>query len=142
MSLFKVQVPIRFGDCDAAGIVFYPRYFEMINRTVEDWFAGPLDRSFRQLHLEDFTSIPTVRFEVDFVQVSRLEDLLEFALMVERLGESSCRLKIQAHCHGELRIDVRQTIVFVDMKAMAPTPWSDHLRARMEPFMLQGAEAG
>ncbi len=140
MSLFKVQVPIRFGDCDAAGIVFYPRYFEMINRTVEDWFAGPLDHSFKRLHLEDLTSIPTVRFEVDFVQASRLEDLLTFSLYVDRLGTSSCRLRIQAHCHGELRLDVRQTIVFVDMNTMAPAPWPDELRAKMEPFMMDGAE--
>jgi 4-hydroxybenzoyl-CoA thioesterase len=61
---------------------------------------------------------------------------------VERIGSSSCRLKIQAHCHGELRLDVRQTIVFVDMQAMKSRPWPDELRARMEPFMLEGAEAG
>jgi 4-hydroxybenzoyl-CoA thioesterase len=141
MSLFKTRIPMRFGDCDAAGIVYYPRYFDMVNRTVEDWFAGPLDSSFRKLHLENETSIPTVRFEVDFPQVSRLEDVLEFALMVERLGTSSCRLRIQAHCGGELRLDARQTIVFVDMKVMASRPWPDDLRARMEPFMLEGAEA-
>ena len=139
MSLFKVRYPIRFGDCDAAGIVFYPRYFEMVNNTVEDWFAGPLAHSFKKLHLEDLTSIPTVRFEVDFVNVSRLEDQLDFSLMVDRLGTSSCRLRIQAHCHGELRIDVRQTIVFVDMNTMAPAPWPDDLRAKMEPYMLEGA---
>jgi 4-hydroxybenzoyl-CoA thioesterase len=142
VSGFTTTIPIRFGDCDAAGIVFYPRYFEMVNRTVEDWFAGPLAYGFRTMHLDDHVSVPTVRFVVDFVQVSRLEDLLEFSLMIERLGESSCRLKIQAHCHGELRIDVRQTIVFVDMAAMSPAPWPDALRAKMEPFMLQGAEAG
>jgi 4-hydroxybenzoyl-CoA thioesterase len=142
MSLFKVRIPMRFGDCDAAGIVYYPRYFDMISRTVEDWFDGPLDWSFTKLHLEDKTSIPTARFEVDFVAESKLADVVDFSLAVERIGVSSCRMKIQAHCHGELRLDVRQTIVFVDMEAMKSRPWPDELRARMEPFMLDGAEAG
>lgn len=142
MSLFRVRIPIRFGDCDAAGIVYYPRYFEMISRTVEDWFDGPLDWSFRRLHLDDHTSIPTARFEVDFVAESKLADVVEFSLMVERIGVSSSRLRIQAHCHGELRLDVRQTLVFVDMNTMKSRPWPDELRSRMEPFMLQGAEAG
>jgi 4-hydroxybenzoyl-CoA thioesterase len=139
MSLFKTRIPIRFGDCDSAGIGFYPRYFEMINNAVEDWFEE-LGYSFKRLHLEDHTSVPTVRFEVDFTQASRLGDMLEFSLMVDRLGQSSCRMRIQAHCHGELRMDVRQTIVFVDMATMSPAPWPDELRARMEPYTLMGAE--
>ena len=35
---FVSQVEVRFRHCDPAGIVFYPRYFEMINDFVEEWF--------------------------------------------------------------------------------------------------------
>ena len=35
---FISQVEVRFRHCDPAGIVFYPRYFEMINDFVEEWF--------------------------------------------------------------------------------------------------------
>ena len=38
-ALHPNSLPIRFRHCDAAGIVFYPRYFEMMNDLVEDWFA-------------------------------------------------------------------------------------------------------
>ena len=30
MPAFQREVLVRFGHCDAAGWVFYPRYFEMI----------------------------------------------------------------------------------------------------------------
>ena len=35
---FVSQVEVRFRHFDPAGIVFYPRYFEMINDFVEEWF--------------------------------------------------------------------------------------------------------
>lgn len=135
MNAFTVQIPVRFGDCDAAGIVFYPRYFEMLNRVVEDWFAGPLGRSFRVLHLEQNFSVPTVRFEVDFRKASRMEDVLDFALEVEKLGRTSCKLRVQVRCGDELRLEVRQSIVFVDQSTMKPTPWPADLRAAMTPFL-------
>ncbi|CPO21707.1 4-hydroxybenzoyl CoA thioesterase [Bordetella pertussis] len=34
---FVSEVEVRFRHCDPAGIVFYPRYFEMINDFVEEW---------------------------------------------------------------------------------------------------------
>jgi 4-hydroxybenzoyl-CoA thioesterase len=139
VSVFTLTVPIRFGDCDAAGIVFYPRYFEMLNRTVEDWFSGPLGRSFKTLHLDDRVGVPTARFEVDFRKASRLEEVLQFRLAVERLGRSSCTLRIGAWCGDELRLDVRQTIVFVDLDGMKPKSWLADLRARMQSFAVEEA---
>lgn len=135
MNAFTVQIPIRFGDCDAAGIVFYPRYFEMLNRVVEDWFAQELGRPFRALHLEEGFSVPTARFEVDFRKASRMEDVLEFSLAIESLGRASCGLRIQVRCGDELRLEVKQTIVFVQQSTMKPTPWPDDLRAAMAPFL-------
>jgi 4-hydroxybenzoyl-CoA thioesterase len=33
----KWSQPITFGDCDPAGIVFYPNYFAWFDRTFHDW---------------------------------------------------------------------------------------------------------
>jgi 4-hydroxybenzoyl-CoA thioesterase len=135
---FTVAIPIRFGDCDAAGIVFYPRYFEMLNRTVEDWFGQALGRPFRRLHLEEHLSVPTARFEVDFHAPSRMEEVLDFSLGVERIGRSSCALRIAVACMGEPRLTVRQTLVFADTRGLKSTPWPDDLRVRMAEFLIEG----
>jgi 4-hydroxybenzoyl-CoA thioesterase len=37
------RVPIRFQHTDPAGIVFYPRYFEILGQIIEDWFSHDLD---------------------------------------------------------------------------------------------------
>ncbi|MBY0236971.1 MAG: acyl-CoA thioesterase, partial [Burkholderiaceae bacterium] len=47
--VFERRELVRFGHCDPAGIVFYPRYFEMLNALVEDWFTQGLQVDYAQL---------------------------------------------------------------------------------------------
>ena len=50
MAVFVVDIRVRFSHVDQAGLIFYPRYFEMFNEVIEEWFDRGLDCSFRQLH--------------------------------------------------------------------------------------------
>ena len=133
-EVFTTCRKVRFADCDAAGIVFFPRYFEMLNGVVEDWFAGPLGLSFRALHLERGASVPTAAVEARFVAPSRLEDSLDFALTVTRLGGASCALRHRISSGEQLRFEATQTIVHVGA-SLKPEPWPEPLRARIAPFV-------
>ena len=133
-EVFTVRRRVRFADCDAAGIVFFPRYFEMLNGVVEDWFAGPLGVSFRELHVERGASVPTAAVEATFTLPSRLEDKLEFSLSVTRLGGASCTLRHRIGCNGERRLEATQTIVHVG-SSLKPEPWPGEIRARIAPFV-------
>ena len=66
MNRFTRDVTIRFEHCDPAGLMFYPRFFALVNETVEDWFAA-LGHSFKTLHIDQRKGVPTVRFEAEFV---------------------------------------------------------------------------
>ena len=132
--VFTTQRRVRFADCDAAGIVFFPRYFEMLNGVVEDWFAGPLCLSFRELHQERHASVPTAAVEARFIAPSRLEDELTFALAVIRLGGASCTLRHRISAGAEVRFEATQTIVFVG-SSLKPEPWPDALRAGIAPYL-------
>ena len=133
---FSVTFPIRFADCDAAGIVFYPRYFEMLNGLVEDFFAHALGRSFKTLHLDQKLSVPTARFEIDFKAPSRLEDLLVFELAVRRIGRASADFAVRVRCGDETRLEGVQTIVLADMTTMKSKSWPDDLRAGLERHLV------
>ena len=132
--VFTTERKVRFADCDAAGIVFYPRYFEMLNGVVEDWFAGPLGVSFRELHLERHVSVPTASVEARFIAPSRLEDDLTFSLTVTKLGGASCGLRHRITSGDQLRFEATQTIVHVGA-SLKPEPWPEPLRARIRPFL-------
>lgn len=133
-EIFTSRRRVRFADCDAAGIVFFPRYFEMLNGVVEDWFAGPLHASFRELHVERHVSVPTAAVEARFIAPSRLEDDLTFALTVTKLGGASCGLRHRISADGQLRFEATQTIVYVGA-SLKPEPWPEPLRARIAPFV-------
>ena len=133
-QVFTVERRVRFADCDAAGIVFFPRYFEMLNGVVEDWFAGPLEASFRELHVNRHVSVPTAAVEARFIAPSRLEDELTFVLSVTKLGGASCGLRHHISGGAQLRFEATQTIVYVG-SSLKPEPWPDALRARIAPFV-------
>ncbi|MEG1266654.1 MAG: acyl-CoA thioesterase, partial [Myroides sp.] len=62
MNYFIKEEQIRFRHTDFAGIVFYPRFLEMLNDLVEDWFDEALDRPFSKIH--ETNGIPTVDLKV------------------------------------------------------------------------------
>ena len=87
MSAFAFQREqlVRFGHCDPAGIVFYPRYFEMLNELIEDWFAHALGLPFDVLIGQRGVGMPTAQLDTRFLRVSRHGDRLIQAIRIERL---------------------------------------------------------
>ena len=122
---FTYTQRIKFRHCDPAGIVFYPRFFEMMNDTVEAFFARRLDFPFAEVM--DGHGVPTAQISAVFAAPSRLGDVLEIALDPGRVGRSSLDLDYTAHCKSELRFTGSSTLVFVDA-AGRPTPWPDRVR--------------
>jgi 4-hydroxybenzoyl-CoA thioesterase len=134
VTRFGRTIPVRFEDCDPAGIIFYPRFFALVNRLVEDWFAEELGHSFRALHIEARKGVPTVQFACDFKAPVRLGDALAMRLSVAHLGGSSCQLLIEARNGEVLAAQFEQTIVYTDLASMKSEPWPEDLRAAMIRF--------
>ena len=131
MSAFTLPQKVRFQHCDPAGIVFYPRYFEMVTATVEEWFAQRLGVPFETLHGPLGAAVPTASISVDFHAPSRLGEVLEFRLTPTRIGRSSVGLSIEAYCGAEKRLTMESTLVFTKEGASKPDSWPDDLRARI-----------
>lgn len=112
---FRAVKRVRFSHVDCAGIVFYPRYFELYNEIVEDWFAEALGCPFAQLFQRFGSGVPTVRIACEFSAASRLGDDLQYELVVTELGRSSFSIEITARCAGELRLKGSSTLVFAQV---------------------------
>ena len=85
--IFIKQEKIRFQHIDFAGIVFYPRFLEMLNGLVEDWFEEALERPFSKMH--ETNGIPTVDLKIQFKSPARLGEVLTKKLWVKELRNSS-----------------------------------------------------
>lgn len=140
MSAFQREILVRFGHCDAAGWVFYPRYFEMISDFVEDWFEDGLAASAPGLFHHKQLLTPSVHFTVDFVKASRYGERLTFNLWTVKVGRTSCELRIEASFQGEVRMRVKQVLVFISAGTAKATPIPPELISRMHRYAVD-AEA-
>ncbi|PID37195.1 MAG: thioesterase [Rhodobacterales bacterium] len=129
---FALQQKVLFKHCDPAGIVFYPRYFEIINDTIEAMFADLLGWPFEELHKEG--GVPTVHIDVDFKAVSRHGDRLDLEVTINRLGGSSMDLHLLARDGEEVRFVAQQTLVCVDREGRA-RHWPAPLRSRIDELL-------
>jgi 4-hydroxybenzoyl-CoA thioesterase len=141
MAAFQREMLVRFGHCDAAGWVFYPRYFEMISDFVEDWFEDGLMTSAPGLFHHKKLLTPSVHFTVDFAKPTHYGERLTFNLWTIKVGRTSCELRIEASHQGELRMRVRQVLVFISASSARATAVPPELVARMQRFSLE-APAG
>jgi len=132
---FCKQILVRFGDCDAAGIVFYPRYLEMFNSLVEDWYRDALHFSFTDIVTTRGWGLPTVHLEVDFVAPSVFGEYLSATLAVREIGTSSLSLDISFRGpDGVDRVRGKVVLVMIDRRNLKAIPIPDDVRTRILAF--------
>ena len=130
--MYERLIQIEFNHCDPAGIVFYPRYFEMVNSVIENFFADVVGRSFASMHNGASNGVPTVAMEAVFQKPSRLGDKVRFTLRVERVGGSSVRTVIEGSGPDGPRMRAVMTLAWID--GMKAAPWPAKMRAALEAY--------
>lgn len=132
--IFEKQEKIRFQHIDYAGIVFYPRFLEMLNGIVEDWFAEVIGQPFEEMH--ETHGIPTVDLKVQFKAPARLGETLTKKLWVKELKKSSmiCGFAfVNEKNHTCLEGEV--TLVYVaiqeDRKGIKSEAFSDEIKGKL-----------
>ena len=137
--MFSKTETIRFKHVDFAGIVFYPRFLEMLNDLVEDWFTEALDRPFSKMH-EHGKGIPTVDLNVRFLKAARIGDTLEKSLWVKKVGGASvtCGFRF-SHADDATCLEGEVTLVNVaidkDAGTIGAEGFSDETRERITKYI-------
>ncbi|MDO5528896.1 MAG: thioesterase family protein [Paracoccus sp. (in: a-proteobacteria)] len=126
--IYRRQIPVEFGHCDPAGIVFYPRFFEMMNSVVENFCREVLDEPFARM-MDEGRGLPAVRATLDFSAPSRLGDVLEWRLSVEEIGGSSIRFGISV----EGRLSGAITVVWLGA-SKRPVKIPAEIRTKLEQY--------
>ena len=136
MAHYCFPQKVLFKHCDPAGIVFYPRYFEMINDAVEGLFQDVLGWPFERAH--EAGAVPTVTFDVVFKAPSRHGEHLCLDITVAAVGRTSLTLQITTRCEDQIRFTVEQKLVCVN-SAGRPVVWPDAVRDKLQTI-LESAE--
>lgn len=131
--VFEREELVRFGHCDPAGIVFYPRYFEILNALIEDWFTQGLGIDYAQLLGPRRVGMPTVHLTTNFRRVSRMGDVLSLrVLRIKKLGRTSLVLDISFDGPDGQRVGFEQVLVCTSLDTHQPQAFPDDLRAALE----------
>ncbi|MDT8998306.1 thioesterase family protein [Paucibacter sp. APW11] len=133
--VYRRQELVRFGHCDPAGIVFYPRYFEMLNALIEDWLTEGLGVNYAELLGPRRVGLPTVQLNTEFKRISRMGERLAQRVSIVKLGRTSLTLRVEFHGSGagpDLRVGFDQVLVCTSLVSHQPQPFPDDLRAALE----------
>ena len=103
---------VEWGDCDAAGIVFFPRYFE--------WFDACTAALFRRAGFEKHTLIqaygivgyPVVDTRARFLRSSTFGDVVEVETTISRWGRSSFDVQHRLLKGADLAVEGFETRVW------------------------------
>ena len=133
-GVFTVDRLVRFSHCDPGGIVYFPRYFDLMNALVEDWFYQRLGLDYAGRLMADGQGLPTVHAECHFQRPSLMGETLTWGLTVEKIGTSSMTVAITAGCAGEERLRATLVLVATSLETHRPIPLPDDLRQAVERY--------
>ena len=130
-----IKVEIQFGDCDPAGIVYYPNYFRFFDNAT----AGLLSAAFathKRNWLDHFgiAGIPMVDTGARFIKPSRFGDVVDIRSEITELGRSSFSVKHTLLRDGEIAIEAHEKRVWVvrdEQGGIRSAPLSEDVRQKL-----------
>ena len=135
---FAVTLPVRFGDCDAAGIGYYPRLLALVDAAIEDWTAATLGIGRATLHGELARGLPTITLTAHFAAACRMGERLLLDVRLTRLGTTSIDLEVLATVDGAPRFSVLLVQALLDTSTGRAVPWPDLWRVRLQALLTTG----
>jgi 4-hydroxybenzoyl-CoA thioesterase len=107
------KVRIEWGDCDPAGIVFYPRYFEIFDAATAALFERALAMTkIKSLKTFAFAGYPLVRTRARFVRPTRYGDDVTVESVVT-FGHASFEIVHHITHNGLTCVECAETRVWV-----------------------------
>ena len=107
------DVEIEWGDCDAAGIVFYPRYFAMFDASTAYLLEKAIGcKKIAWTKKYGIVGIPMVDTGAKFIVPSRYGDIITIETRCTDIRRSSFDVEHRVLKEGRLAIEGRETRVW------------------------------
>jgi YbgC/YbaW family acyl-CoA thioester hydrolase len=135
---FTIEERVRWGDVDAARIIFYGAYIRFFEFAETELFRSvglPYSVMFDEIDVW----LPRVHLECDFHRAAQLDDLLEVSVYVGKFGTKSMRLDFEVRRKGEeiLVADAHFVLTSVRRDTFETVPIPIELKDRLAPYTKQ-----
>ncbi|MDT5061664.1 MAG: 4-hydroxybenzoyl-CoA thioesterase [Acidobacteriota bacterium] len=138
---FTIEERVRWGDVDAARIIFYGAYIHFFEFAETELFRAvglPYSVMFDELDIW----LPRAHIECDFRRAAQLDDLLEVSVYVGHMGTKSLRLNFEVRRKGEDEIVAEAHFILVSVRrdTFETVFLPDELKRRLAPYTKRSAE--
>ena len=135
---YTIKDRVRWGDVDAARIIFYGAYIRFFEIAETELFRAvglPYSVMFDELDVW----LPRVHLECDFHHAARLDDLLEVSVHVGRFGNKSMRLDFEVRRKGDELLIASAHFVLASVRrdTFETVTIPEELRSRLAPYTKQ-----
>ena len=134
---YTIEERVRWGDVDAARIIFYGAYIRFFEFAETELFRAvglPYSVMFDELDIW----LPRAHLECDFRSAAQLDDLLEVSVFVGRIGTKSLRLDFEVRRKGETELTASAHFVLVAVRrnTFESVSVPDEIRQRLAPYTV------
>lgn len=138
-GLWSTRATFRHGQCDPAGIVYTPKFFDVFNQAIEQWFGEALGISYYDIIGARRTGLGYASAAATFFIPCMMGEEIEIVVEVTRIGGKSYTLTLHAF-KGEdeaLRGQFVTVATALDIHRSIPIP--DDIRQALTVYS-QGAK--
>ena len=135
MTKYIIEERVRWGDVDAARIIFYGAYIRFFEIAETELFRS-VGLHYATMFDEMKIWLPRVHLECDFRRVARLDDMLEVGVYVGRFGTKSMRLDFEVRRKGtdEFVATAHFVLAAVHQETFETVPIPSELREKLAPY--------
>ncbi len=123
------RLRVRYGECDAQGVVFNANYFAYFDIALTELWREALGGYTAML--DTGVDMVVARASADFRGAARFDDALDVEIEVVRLGTTSLVTGLRIRRDGALLVEGEMVHVFVDRATLAKTPVPADIRAAL-----------
>lgn len=128
---FRFRFRVRYGECDAQGVVFNARYGDFVDIAVNEYIRV-LFGDYQRL-LDQDLDFQVVSFTVNWKAPARFDDVLEARVRTGRIGNTSFTLHLEFYRYpdGQFIADAQITDVMIRPSSMSKVTIPETVRTQL-----------
>jgi acyl-CoA thioester hydrolase len=137
--VFRHRLRVRYGECDAQGVVFNANYLAYFDVVLTEWWREAIG-SYNAMLDEHGADMVVAESNIRFRSPGVFDDELDFELRVARLGTTALTSHIDARVGDRLVVDGEIRHVFIDPATKQKRQMPDSIRRALEPYLAPDLE--
>ncbi|MBL8677987.1 MAG: acyl-CoA thioesterase [Myxococcales bacterium] len=138
--MFEHTIDVTWGECDLAGLVYFPRMLDWCHRALEALWGG-LEGGYARFTGPRRLGIPTVRIAGDFQRPVRYGERVIVRVGVARIGTKSVTFRHDVtNAEGALCARFEHVIAVCELDGPRAIEVPDDVRALLAPHAIDASD--